>query len=116
MPLQCESLEADPHCLLSDQFTIKSLTQPLTVRKYQNRETRNKQRVQTVTTKTNVTAEVLQQIFKVSVQESPATLDVCACAERGINQSIAVSSNGLCQLVIKVKIYSNNSVACNKYY
>ena len=61
----------------------------------------NKQRVQTVTTRANVTAEVLQQIFKVSVQERPATLDGCACAKRGINQSIAVSSNGLRQLVVK---------------
>ena len=61
----------------------------------------NKQRVQTVTTKPNATAVVLQQIFKVSVQERPATLDGCACAKRGINQSIAVSSNGLRQLVVK---------------
>ena len=47
----------------------------------------NKQRVQTVTTRANVTAEVLQQIFKVSVQERPATLDGCACAKKGINRA-----------------------------
>ena len=53
--------------------------------------------------KTNASAEVLQQIFKVSVQERPATLDNFAYAKRGINQSIAVSSNGPHQLETKSK-------------
>ena len=57
--------------------------------KYQYRAAMNKQRVQTVTIRANVTAGILQQIFKVSVKEGPTTLDNYACAKRGIN------SNGL---------------------
>ena len=73
--------------------------------KYQYRAEMNKQRVQTVTIRANVTAGILQQIFKVSVQEGPATLDSCACAKRGIN------SNGLppgAKAIIHTK--GNNSV------
>ena len=63
MPLQCESLEADPHCLLSDQFTIKSLTQPLTVRIVSEQRSKEQTKGSDCYDKTNVTAEILQQIF-----------------------------------------------------